>query len=170
MLEIIREQDSNISATSAQVVGTASALTVMLNTRKLEALARVELGRLVGALVRMISRSLGQTVCWQAGLESLRCVFSSVGSVVVAGSLVTSVMADYTNLVSLLERMMEAVAQHAAHLLAPIISGLLGEAGGESEELEDSVRVGRLAVLAGAAEHGPAGAEGDPSPLYSALS
>ena len=79
-------------------------------------------------------------------------------------------MADYTNLVSLLERMMEAVAQHAAHLLAPIISGLLGEAGGESEELEDSVRVGRLAVLAGAAEHGPAGAGGDPSPLYSALS
>ena len=85
----------------------------MLNTRKLEALARVELGRLVGALVRMISRSLGQTVCWQAGLESLRCVFSSVGSVVVAGSLVTSVMADYTNLVSLLERIMEAVTQHA---------------------------------------------------------
>ena len=32
------------------------------------------------------------------------------------------------------------------------------------------MRVGRLAVLAGAAEHGPAGAEGDPSPLYSALS
>ena len=113
LLEIIREQDSNISATSAQVVGTASALTVMLDTRKLEALARVELGRLVGALVRMISRSLSQTVCWQAGLESLRCVFSSVGSVVVAGSLVTSVMADYTNLVSLLERIMEAVTQHA---------------------------------------------------------
>ena len=169
LLEIITDHD-NISVTSAQVAGAASALTVMLDTRKLEELAKAELGRLVGGLVVMISRSLGQTVCWQAGLESLRCVFSSVGSVVVAGSLVTSVMADYTNLVSVLERMMEAVSQHAAHLVTAIISGVLGVAG---EGSEDSVRVARLAVLAGAAEHAPAsvvaGGDSETSPLYSAL-
>ena len=170
LLEIITDHDT-ISVTSAQVAGAASALTVMLDTRKLEDLAKAELGRLVGGLVMMISRSLGQTVCWQAGLESLRCVFSSVGSVVVAGSLVTSVMADYTNLVAVLERMMEAVSQHAAHLVPAIISGVL--AGQDSEDSEDSVRVGRLAVLAGAAEHGgpaaAAGGGGETSPLYSAL-
>ena len=170
LLEIITDHDNNISATSAQVAGAASALTVMLDTRKLEEVARAELGRLVGGLVRMISRSLGQTVCWQAGLETLRCVFSSVGSVVVAGSLMTSVLADYTNLVSLLERMMEAVAQHAAQLVSPIVVGVLEETGEESSE--DNVRVGRLAVLAGAAQYGDGRGERgeEPAPLYSALS
>ena len=163
LLEIITEQDK-ILASSLQVKGAASALTVMLDTRRLEDLARANLGRLVAGLVVMTSKSLGQHETCQAGLECLRSVFSSVGSVVVAGTVVSSVMADYSNLVSLLERMTEALCQHSApQQVSTVVSGLLSLTSDS-----DSVRVARLAVLAAAAEHKPG--LSDLGPLCAALS
>ena len=161
LLEIITEQEK-ISASSLQVRGAASAITVMLDTRRLEDLARAQLGRLVGSLVMMISKSLGQHDLCQTGLECLRSVFSSVGSVVVAGTVVSSMMADYSHLVSLLERMTESLCQHSTgdHVSA-VVSGLLVLSGGC-----DGVRVSRLAVLGAAAEH----CHSNLPPLHSALS
>ena len=64
LLEIINhEHDTSINqsqlVTQSHMLGSASALSIMLETKKLEELARLELGRLVSSLVMMFSRGIG---------------------------------------------------------------------------------------------------------------
>merc|ERR1712121_378376 len=106
----------------------------MLDTRKLEELARLELGRIVSTLVMMMTRCIGQQHFQVRGSQSslsrmdisksssraassdpvavslatLRSVFSSVGCVVVASTLDTCPLPDYSHCVTLLSNMVES--------------------------------------------------------------
>lgn len=171
LLEVItQDQEKPGSASSHQVMGATSAMTVMLETHKLEEVARVELGRVVSSLVMLLSRSLGTKYSHRGSvislskvesgsviidpisitLETMRALFSCVNCVVVANSLTCSGLSDYTQLVQLLGQLVQAVAQHGPHHLPAIVSGHVPFT---SASLPDCMRVASLAVLQSCAEH-----------------
>ena len=60
LLEVLtQDQEKPGSASSKQVLGAISAMTVMIETQKVKKVARVKLGRVVSSLVMLLSRSLG---------------------------------------------------------------------------------------------------------------
>jgi len=171
LLEIItQDQDKQGSATTHQVMGATSAITVMLDTRKLEEVARVELGRVVSSLVMLLSRSLGTKYSERGSiisltkvdtmsviidpvtvtLEAMRALFSCVNCVVVAGSLTYTGLHNYTQLVELLTKLVQAVSVHGPHHLPAIISGHIPYT---AHTNPDCMRVASLAILQGCAEH-----------------
>eukprot|EP00092_Neocalanus_flemingeri_P105615 GFUD01135406.1.p1 GENE.GFUD01135406.1~~GFUD01135406.1.p1 ORF type:complete len:827 (+),score=184.53 GFUD01135406.1:272-2482(+) len=168
LLEVVtQDQEKEGSASTHPVMGAASAMTVMLDTHKLEEVARVELGRVVSSLVMLLSRSLGTKYSPSSGnlnkanettviidpvniaLETLRSLFSCVNCVVVASSLTCSGLSDYTQLVGLLSRLVQAVAQHAPHHLPAILSGHVPFT---AATVPECMRVASLAVLQSCAE------------------
>ena len=171
LLEIItQDQDKQGSATTHQVMGATSAITVMLDTRKLEEVARVELGRVVSSLVMLLSRSLGSKYSQRGSiisltkvdtmsvvidpvtvtLEAMRALFSCVNCVVVASSLTYTDLHNYTQLVELLTKLVQAVSVHGPHHLPAIISGHIPYT---AHTNPDCMRVASLAILQGCAEH-----------------
>jgi len=185
LLEVItQDQDKPGSASSHQVLGAASALTVMLETHTLEEVARVELGRVVSSLAMLLSRSLGTKYSQRGSvislskvdsmsvvidpvsitLESMRALFSCVNCVVVASSLTSSGLSNYTQLVDLLTKLVQSVAQHGPHHLPAIVSGHVPFT---APTVPDCMRVASLAVLQACAEHK---AGGDPALLATTLS
>merc|ERR1719419_501723 len=144
LLEVIsQDQEQTISVSNHQVVGATNALTFMLETHKLEEVARIELGRLMSSLVMMLSRSLGVKYTSRGSvislgkvdvdsiiidpiaitIDALRALFSCLNCVVVASALQNICLADYNDLVHLLNKFVGSVAQHAPHLLPAIVSG-----------------------------------------------
>ena len=171
LLEVVtQDQEKPGSASSHQVLGAASCMAVMLETHKLEEVARVELGRVVSSLVMLLSRSLGTKYSARGSvislskadlrttvvdpvtitLDTLRALFSCVNCVVVASSLSCQHLSDYTQLVALLDRLVQAVTQHAPHHLSSIVSGHVPFT---ASSLPDCMRVASLAVLQSCAEH-----------------
>jgi hypothetical protein len=171
LLEVItQDQDKAGSASSHQVMGATSAITVMLETHKLEDVARTELGRVVSSLVMLLSRSLGTKYSQRGSvislskvdsdaviidpvtitLEAMRALFSCLSCVVVASSLTCTGLSTYTQLVELLCRLVQAVSQHCPHHLPAIVSGHIPFT---ATTVPDCMRVASLAVLQGCAEH-----------------
>jgi len=173
-----REENSEVNAISPVVIAAASALTVMLDTHKLEETCRLELSRLLSGLIMLLAAAVGQTRGSgvnpvQTCLDSIRSLFSCVNCVVVAASLPTSCV-DLPGLASLLHTLVSAVATHAPHHLPAFVAGFPVH-----QEAEESRRVATLAVLQAATEARGAGdqallssmvtsllrAAGDSSPL-----
>merc|ERR1719370_469302 len=173
-----REENSEVNSISPVVIAAASALTVMLDTHKLEETCRLELSRLLSGLIMLLAAAVGQprgsgVNPVQTCLDSIRSLFSCVNCVVVAASLPTSCV-DLPGLASLLRTLVSAVATHAPHHLPAFVAGFPVH-----QEAEESRRVATLAVLQAATEARGAGdqallssmvtsllrAAGDSSPL-----
>ena len=173
ILEIISGDPETV--TQAQCVSAATGLGLMLDTRRMEEVARSEIGRLVSSLALMLTRSLGQKFSVlgsqtslskvassqkrsldpaSVSLTSLRSVFSSVGAVVVTGVLDSGSLGDYSQCAGLLARMMEAVCCHAAQHVSALVTSHVPHT---RSTCPDSVRVAGVAVLSAAAEHGAGG-------------
>jgi len=171
LLEVIsQDQEQSISVSNHQVVGATNALTLMLETHKLEEVARIELGRLMSSLVMILSRSLGVKYTSRGSvislgkvdadsliidpiaitIDALRALFSCLNCVVVASALQNICLADYNDLVHLLNKFVGSVAQHAPHLLPAIVSGHVPFA---EVTVPDCMRVASLAVLQACAEN-----------------
>ena len=156
LLETITQQDLVTQDTMSPVLLAAtSAITVMLETHRLEETCRLELSRILSSLVMLLANTVGKSqvsgvepvlVC----LESIRALFSCVNCVVVASSL-PSVCADYTQLVSLLSGLVHSVTTHASHHLPALVSGFTGCLGLQEHDAECR-RVAALAVLQAAVE------------------
>ena len=173
VLEVIAADQEAV--TQAQCVSAATGLGLMLDTRRMEEVARTEIGRLVSGLALLLTRSLGQKFSVlgshtslskvdasqkrlvdpaSVSLASLRSVFSSVGAVVVSGALDTSSLGDYSQCAGLLARMMEAVCSHAAQYVSALVTSHVPHT---RPTCPDSVRVAGVAVLSSTAEQGAVG-------------
>ena len=174
LLEIINhDHDKSVSqtqmVTQQHMIGATIALSLMLDTKKLEELARLELGVIVSALVMMMARGVGHQFSTRGSQLSLsksdtctkldpvatsvtclRSVFTSVGCASVASTLNTTTLSDYTCCVTLISKMMEAVCCHAPHHVSALVNSHVQYI--DSSHV-DSMRVAAVAVLSAACEH-----------------
>ena len=173
-----REENSEVNSISPVLMAATLALTVMLDTHKLEEICRLELSRLLSGLIMLLAAAVGHapvsginpaSTC----IDSIRSLFSCINCVVVAASLPTA-CADLTGLAALLHSLVQAVATHAPHHLPAFVAGFPVH-----QEAVESQRVATLAVLQAATEARGAGdqallssmvtnllrAAGDPSTL-----
>ena len=176
LLELVAESGQERvvagSVSGQQCAAAVTGLGIMMDTRRLEELARAEVGGLVSTLVLLLARSLGQhfTVLAPGSgslrrpstapshqpdpvavtLTSLRSVYSAAGSPVVAASLDTVTLADYSQLAALLSRMLDSCSRHAPQLLPALLAAHLPHT---RPQLPDCVRVAAVAVVGAAAEH-----------------
>jgi len=156
LLETVSQHDLETQDDMSPVlVVAASAITVMMETHKLEETCRLELSRILSGLVMLLAHTVGKlhvsgtdpvVVC----LDSIRALFSCISCVVVASSLPSS-CSDYNQLISLLSSMVHSVSTHASHHLPALVSGFTGCLGLNHHDPECR-RVASLAVLQAAVE------------------
>ena len=175
---VTQREDTSVNSISPVLMAATSALTVMLDTHKLEEICRLELSRLLSGLIMLLAAAVGHNPVSgihpvHTCLDSIRSLFSCVNCVVVAASLPTS-CADLTELAALLHGLVQAVATHAPHHLPAFVGGFPVH-----QDTVESRRVATLAVLQAATESRGAGdqallssmvtsllrAAGDSSPL-----
>jgi len=134
-----RSANGLISA-DPMAMASISALTIMLETHKLEMLCREEFGGLFGHLTIVAARFVsakfdrkksdtGRLVTLSPhiiSLEAFRAVFSAINCLVVAhGITADQTVADVRALRIVLSKVVKAVVLHAPHLLQLIVSALL---------------------------------------------
>ena len=145
----------------------AQALTVMLESRRLEEVARLELARLFHSLVMLLAQAVVTSPSKAAPdpvlvcTDALRALFSCVNCVVVAASLPSS-CPSLPSLTTLLSSLLSSLTTHAPHHLPTLLSPFTAHL-----EQQESRRVATLAVLLAATE---AKAAGDPALLSSLVS
>ncbi|XP_023324699.1 maestro heat-like repeat-containing protein family member 1 [Eurytemora carolleeae] len=140
-------------------VSSISALTIMLDSHKLEVICREEFGKIFSHLIVVSSHFVNarferkrsdagvvSTISpFIIALEALRSLFSSINCLVVSHSITADqTHADLQTLRAVLGRMVRSVVIHAPHLLQLMVSSLLPFSYGSSP---DCVREASISVL-----------------------